>query len=163
MFGSHAVQTIEKTFFRNLNRVLEPTIRAGIGSPWLVPVGAVVLETVGRKSGRVYNVPVLASEFRGVLVVSTVRGRSQWIRNVAAQPAIGVWLRGSRRDCRAYVVTGGEMRTEGLAEPSTTVQWLIDSLKPLSKTGVIDFAVLVLEAQTESAGDEAHRKAFSAA
>lgn len=160
MLGIHAV---ERSFFRNLNRVLEPTIRAGIGSPWLVPVGAVVLETVGRKSGRVYNVPVLVSEFRGVLVVSTVRGRSQWIKNVAAQPAIGVWLRGGRRDCRAYVVTGGEMRTEGLAEPSTTVQRLINSLKPLSKTGVIDFAVLVLEPQTESIGNEAYSEMVSAA
>ncbi len=159
MLGIHAV---ERTFFRNLNRVLEPTIRVGIGSPWLVPVGAVVLETVGRKSGRVYNVPVLASEFHNVLVVSTVRGHSQWIRNVAAKPTIGVWLRGSRRDCRAYVVTGGEMRTVGLAEPSTTVRRLIDSLKPLSKTGVIDFAVLVLEAQTENAGDDAHSEVFSA-
>lgn len=146
MLGFH---TIERTFFRTLNRVLEPTIRVGIGSPWLVPVGAVVLETVGRKSGRVYNVPVLASEFRNVLVVSTVRGRSQWIKNVAAQPAIGVWLRGKRRHCTAYVVAGGEMRTPGLAEPSNTVQRLIDGLKPLSKAGGVGFAVLLLEQASE--------------
>ena len=61
---SKALSQIEKPFFRTLNKYLEPAIRAGFGSTGLAPVGAVVLETTGRKSGRTYKTPVLASQVR---------------------------------------------------------------------------------------------------
>jgi hypothetical protein len=67
--------SIEKRFFRTLNTYLEPLISTGLGSPGVTPVGAVVLETTGRKSGRTYKTPVLASEFATLLLVSTVRSR----------------------------------------------------------------------------------------
>ena len=44
--------SIEREFFRTLNRVVEPLVRAGVGSPRIVPGGLIVLETAGRKSGR---------------------------------------------------------------------------------------------------------------
>ena len=43
---------VEVEFFRFLNRWLEPQIRAGLGSPRLAPGGLIVLETLGRKTGR---------------------------------------------------------------------------------------------------------------
>ena len=55
--------SLDKIFFRTLNAYLEPLIRAGVGSPRLSPVGGVIVETIGRKSGRLYQVPVLASKF----------------------------------------------------------------------------------------------------
>ena len=54
--------TLEAEFFRTLNAFVEPAVRMGFGSPWIVPVGAVVLETTGRRSGRSYRTPVLATE-----------------------------------------------------------------------------------------------------
>ena len=57
------LQSLEKRFFRTLNTYLEPLISSGFGSPGLAPLGTVVLETTGRKSGRGYKTPVLGAEF----------------------------------------------------------------------------------------------------
>ena len=145
MFACRTVRSVEKRFFRTLNRVAEPSIRLGIGSPWLVPVGAVVLETVGRKSGRTYRIPVLASEWRGVLVVSTVRGRSQWMKNVAVNPHIKLWLRGKKRGCTAHVISAGTVQTAEDAPLPKSLGWLVASLKRASSVGGASFAVLVLK------------------
>ncbi len=144
MLGCSTFQSVEKTVFRTVNRFLEPTIRVGIGSPWLVPVGAVVMETTGRKSGRTYNIPVVASEYRGFLVASTVRGSSQWMKNVAAVPDIGVWLRGKRRACTAYVIADGEVSQSLPADMPKPLGLLVDSLTSLSKNSSASFVILAL-------------------
>ena len=41
--------SLEREFFRTLNRVVEPMVRAGFGSPRIVPGGLIVLETLGRR------------------------------------------------------------------------------------------------------------------
>ena len=43
-------QKLEREFFRMLNRVVEPAVRRGIGSPRFVPGGLILLESVGFKS-----------------------------------------------------------------------------------------------------------------
>lgn len=144
MFACRMTQSAEKTFFRTLNRVAEPAIRHGFGSPWPAPVGAVVLDTIGRKSGRTYRIPVLASKCGSVLAVSTVRGRSQWIKNVAAEPHIHVWLRGKRQACTAYVMMAGEMRSTSTVRPSPTVQTVLNLLAPMSRLTGGGVAVLHL-------------------
>ncbi len=144
MFGCATLRSAEKTVFRTVNRFLEPTIRFGIGSPWLVPVGAVVMETTGRKSGRTYNIPVVASEYRGFLVASTVRGNSQWVKNVAAVPEISVWLRGKRRACTAYVIADGDLSQPLPADMPSPLGLLVDSLTSLSKKSSASFVILAL-------------------
>ena len=54
-------RSLETEFFRMLNRIVEPVIRAGVGSPRFVPSGFVVLETVGRKTGVRRRSPLAAT------------------------------------------------------------------------------------------------------
>jgi deazaflavin-dependent oxidoreductase (nitroreductase family) len=99
---------VEVEFFRMLNRVVEPAIRAGFGSPCLAPGGLIVLETRGRKSGRRIRTPLAATRIQGHVVVGTFRGaRSQWVRNLAADPDARFWLGGRPRLARALVLQGG--------------------------------------------------------
>jgi deazaflavin-dependent oxidoreductase (nitroreductase family) len=146
------LQLVEKRFFRTLNSYLEPLIRTGVGSPGLAPVGAVVLETTGRKSGRTYKTPVLASEFSDLLLVSTVRSKSQWIKNLAATPQTQVWLRGETVPVTAYVVGPGLSESEEMISPSPLVRFLIRRLRRLSKLTGANFAILDRRALQPSGG-----------
>lgn len=139
------LQPLEKKFFRTLNNYLEPLLEAGVGSPGLAPVGAVVLETKGRKSGRTYKVPLLASEVANLLLISTVRGRSQWIKNLAAKPQTRVWLRGRLQSVTAYVIGPELASLETLPEPSPLTRRLIEGLEPLSRLTGASFAILAVE------------------
>ncbi len=98
-------RSLEVEFFRQLNRVVEPMVRAGVGSPRIVPNGFIVLETRGRKSGRLRRSPLAATRIGRHVLVGTFRGdRSQWFRNLAAQPRTRFWLGGKARDTRAFVM-----------------------------------------------------------
>ena len=99
-------RSIEAEFFRMLNRIVEPRVRAGWGSPRLAPGGLVVLETKGRRTGRRSRVPLAAMQLRDHVVVSTFRGdRSQWVKNAQANPEVRYWLRGRPRQARAVVLS----------------------------------------------------------
>jgi len=94
-----------------LNRVVEPIVRRGFGSPRLAPSGFIVLETVGRKSGELRRSPLAATRIGRHMIVATFRGdRSQWVRNLAAQPLTRYWTRGAPRDARALVIRQGRAR-----------------------------------------------------
>ena len=104
-----AAKSVEVRFFRALNRVVEPLVRAGVGSPRIVPGGFIVLETRGRKSGRVHRTPLAATRLGGYVLVGTFRGRrSQWVLNLAASPRTRFWLGGRRREARAFVLHEGK-------------------------------------------------------
>jgi deazaflavin-dependent oxidoreductase (nitroreductase family) len=108
--ASHASarRSIEREFFRALNRVVEPLVRAGVGSPHLAPGGLIVLETRGRKTGRLRRTPLVATRVGGHVLVGTFRGdRSEWVRNLAARPRTRFWLGGRARDARAFVLYEG--------------------------------------------------------
>lgn len=92
--------------FRALNSIVEPAVKAGMANPLPVGSGAVILETIGRSSGLRRRVPLLASRLGDRLVVSTVRGDSQWLRNVEANPDVKVWLAGKPRSATACVTRG---------------------------------------------------------
>lgn len=92
--------------FSALNSVVRPAVKAGIGNPFPIGAGAVVLETTGRKSGLPRPVPVLSTRVGDTLTVSTVRSDSQWMRNAEADSNVAVWLGGKRREAVATVRRG---------------------------------------------------------
>lgn len=68
----------------------------------------VLLEVRGRRSGRVFRVPVSAREdASGALVVRSRPGRTWW-RNLRGGAPVGVWIGGSRRTGTATVLENGQ-------------------------------------------------------
>lgn len=103
------VSNIEAEAFQALNRIVEPAVRAGWGSPGIVPLGIIVLETKGWRSGRLHRTPVVASAIGDYLLVSTVRGRrSNWIKNLRRSADVSYWSWGELRRARAVVFAPDE-------------------------------------------------------
>jgi deazaflavin-dependent oxidoreductase (nitroreductase family) len=107
---------IESAFFKTLNTIARPAIKAGLGSPGPLPTGLIVLETIGRKTGRVFETPVVASKFGRYLLVGTVRGNSQWIKNLAVQTEVDYWIKGNTRSALATVFLPNDDLAEKRAE-----------------------------------------------
>ncbi|TMF07417.1 MAG: nitroreductase family deazaflavin-dependent oxidoreductase [Chloroflexi bacterium] len=104
-------------FFRTLNSVVEPLVRAGCFSPNLfAPTGLIVLETTGRRSGKPHHTPVLAMLMDSHLIVRTFRGeRSEWFKNLRKNPDVAYWTRGEKKAARAVIhAPGEECQIEGL-------------------------------------------------
>jgi hypothetical protein len=100
-------ENLERAFYRALNEFVEPWVRAGAGSPGLMPAGLIVLETSGRVSGVPRRTPLAGSVVEGHIIVGTVRGaRSQWARNAAANASVRYWLMGRERTGVATVLAG---------------------------------------------------------
>jgi deazaflavin-dependent oxidoreductase (nitroreductase family) len=109
MAPTKAQRSSEVEFFRTLNRVVEPMVRVGFGSPRMAPTGFIVLETRGRKTGRLRRSPLAATRIGQHVFVGTFRGeRSHWIRNLAAEPRTRFWLGGRLREARAFVMHEGK-------------------------------------------------------
>jgi deazaflavin-dependent oxidoreductase (nitroreductase family) len=128
-------RSIDVAFFRALNRVVEPMVRAGVGSPRLAPGGLIVLETRGRKSGRLRRSPLAATRIGSHVLVGTFRGaRSQWVRNLAAQPRTRFWLGGKARAARAFVMQEGKRFRVPKSLPRH-LQEVVRRLAPYTKYG----------------------------
>ncbi len=98
----------EQSVFRALNAVVEPAVRAGIGSPALAPACLIVLETVGFKSGEQRRTPLWSVRFGRYRIVSTARGRrSFWLKNLLQEPRAGYYVGGRRRESDAIVIADG--------------------------------------------------------
>lgn len=150
--------SVEVRFFRMLNGLVEPRIRAGWGSPRLVPGGIIVLETKGRRTGRRAKVPLAAFRISDHILVSTFRGgRSQWVKNLSADPDVRYWLRGRPRKARALVISSGQ-RTQSRKGLPAVVRWLVRSLTPYTYAGWA-FAVLRPVAAPERKARGAGRRA----
>ena len=133
--------TLEVEFFRMLNRVVEPAVRAGLGSPRIVPTGFIVLETIGRKSGEKRRSPLAATRLGEYVIVATFRAeRSQWVRNLVAKPRTRYWLRGRARDSTAFVMHEGKRFRVPKSLPAG-MQKVVQFLAPYTKAGWA-FAVL---------------------
>jgi hypothetical protein len=99
-------QRIERDLFRTLNGFVEPAVRKGILSPQCAPVGLILPETIGFKSGRVRSTPLLATHVGDYTIVSTVRGKqSFWIRNLQEQPDISFYKGGRLKKASSVVIT----------------------------------------------------------
>jgi deazaflavin-dependent oxidoreductase (nitroreductase family) len=97
-------QKFERNFFRNLNRVVEPAVRKGALSPRYAPVGLIVLESIGFKSGAVRSTPLLATRIGTYTFVSTVRGKkSFWVKNLQKNPDIRFHMGGRVKEARSFV------------------------------------------------------------
>jgi len=97
---------VTKAAFRLLNSVVQPAVKAGVANPLPIGGGLVVLETIGRVSGKPRPVPLMASRLCDRVVVTTVRSDSQWLKNIEADPAVTVWLNGKPRTAQAVVTRG---------------------------------------------------------
>lgn len=137
---TQALAGLQNEFFSGLNQIAEPLIRAGLGNPLLWPTGTIVVETVGRKTGRKINLPVLATRIGEFVVFSTVRRNSQWVKNLAAVPEVCYWLAGQSRQATAFVFTP-ERETLSEALPRN-VECLAGFLQVQSRLLGISFAVL---------------------
>ena len=138
---SQSLARLEIGFFDTLNTFAEPLIRAGLGNPVWWPTGAVVIEVQGRHSGRRYKVPLLAARVGGLLLISTVRRRSQWLKNLAANPEMRYWLSGRPREATAVVITPGvEARLDRLPP---IARCLAGALALQSNLLGVGFAILV--------------------
>ena len=133
-------ERLEAEFFRGLNQFVEPLVRAGLGAPVLFPAGAIVIETQGRKTGRRLEVPLLAALVGDLVVVSTVRRRSNWVKNLAANPEVRYWLGGREREATAFAIGPG---IETLNELPPRVSCLASALKQHSTMFGTGFAILM--------------------
>jgi F420H(2)-dependent quinone reductase len=141
MLQYQAMEPFETAFFRTLNAFVEPMVRAGVGSPGLWPTGAIVLETTGRKTGRTFNVPVLATLVADLVVVATVRPRSQWMKNLASVPDVRYWMGGRAYEATAFVIgPGAPSLPSGVL--SSLGQSLVGALAPFSALWGVSFAIL---------------------
>lgn len=99
-------RTATQQAFRALNGAVLPAVKAGLGSPWPIGVGLVVVETTGRVSGKPRTVPLLAARFGDSVRVSTVRRSSQWAKNIDAGGDVAIWLDGRKRSADAQIEPG---------------------------------------------------------
>lgn len=106
-----AVSTAQVGVFKLTKGRIGSKFRVGAG--FTKPVPTLLLEHTGRKSGKVFTVPVLFLTDGANLVVAASKGgrpeNPQWVANLKANPDTHVYLRGERaRPVRARVATPEE-------------------------------------------------------
>lgn len=106
--------TPARWFFRSLNAVVGPLVSAGVGNPVPIGVGPVVVGTTGRRTGLPRTVPLLSVRTGDTLYVSTVRPRSGWVANLAADPSASVRLFGRERRATSRLRRFGPLRVARL-------------------------------------------------
>jgi len=123
-----------------INEAVTPLIKAGFGTPFINPFGLTVLEVPGRKSGRIYTLPVVCWSLYNIVIVSTVRSESQWIRNLAAAETVSVWLRGRRREAATMVIMGGDV-VDRETQPH---ELMLQPLKDASRLSGVSIGILTI-------------------
>lgn len=80
----------------------------GLPSPPYTRRNAIIIETIGRRSGKRYRIPVGFLEENGTLIVIAEDGaHSSWVKNaVASDGHLRVFLHGRWRDARLQLRTG---------------------------------------------------------
>jgi deazaflavin-dependent oxidoreductase (nitroreductase family) len=143
MVGAQRASSMESEFFRALNSMVEPIARAGFASLDRWPVGVIVLQTTGRRSGKERSNPVMAMVIDGHAIVGTARGeRSDWFRNLQASSHVQFWLGGERREGSALTFAPGQEHPATDHLPPL-VQDAVCGMLPAVDTLGCRFAVLV--------------------
>jgi deazaflavin-dependent oxidoreductase (nitroreductase family) len=119
-------------WYRGINRLVEPLVHIGFGSPTALWPGVILVETTGRKTGRTLTVPLLATQIGDSLLVSTVRRKSQWIKNLAAHPEVRYRKDGRLYDATAVILTPG-VSTPQSTQLSSQLARLITMVRPYSR------------------------------
>ena len=79
----------------------------GLPSPPYTRRNAIIIETIGRKSGQRYRIPVGFLEENGKLIVISEDGpHASWVKNAQANEQLRVFLRGRWRQARLQLGTG---------------------------------------------------------
>ena len=103
------------TLFRVFNRwFMVPALRAGLGAWVSTPVGGwiLLLRVRGRKSGVIRETPLnYLVEGGAVWVMAGFGRKSEWYRNLLADPAVEVRLPGRRFACTAEEVLDPAVRS----------------------------------------------------
>lgn len=97
---------MQQQFFRALNRVVLPAVKAGLGSPLPFGGGIVVLETTGRVTKKRRQIPLVALRIGDRVAVSTVRKDSQWFANLEHDSDPRLWMWGRSRPVEADFIEG---------------------------------------------------------
>ena len=74
-----------------------------------------LLQVRGRKTGRIYSMPVNVLDFRGKRFLVAPRGRTQWVRNAEAAGEVALKRGAARLNCRLHSIRESE-RPEILRE-----------------------------------------------
>jgi len=135
-----ALERLEAEYFRMLNQFVEPMVRSGLGAPALIPAGAIVIETKGRKTGSASRVPLMAALAGDLVIVSTVRRKSNWLRNLSIQPEVRYWMRGRELEARAFTIENGRVSGEN---PPERIRCLASALRRHSALFGTAFAILI--------------------
>jgi deazaflavin-dependent oxidoreductase (nitroreductase family) len=103
-------ESFRRSSGEHLRRYLASAGADGYISPYGLP--ALILTTIGRRSGRPYSTPLHFAEHEGryVLVGSNAGSDThpQWYRNLLAHPEVGVQIRGERFAARARTASPAE-------------------------------------------------------
>jgi deazaflavin-dependent oxidoreductase (nitroreductase family) len=135
---------LEKAVFDSVNSFVEPLVRAGFGSPTcFFSFGAVLVEVVGRKSGRLISVPLMAIVLGDNLIIGTTRGgQSQWIRNLAANPEVRYWTGGRPRRAHAFVFRKAGESPDGFEGQPLSIRQIASLIVPWVHDSSLAFAIL---------------------
>ena len=135
-------QTLERNFFRGLNTFVEPAVRKGLLSPRCAPIGLIVLESTGYKSGALRSTPLLATHIGDYVLVSTGRAkRSFWVRNLQKEPNVRFHLGGKVKKANSYVITPDE----DFQAPTSLPPIVAAAARTLARRGGEGWAFALLE------------------
>lgn len=86
-------RTVQRIGRRTINPVAVGLLRLGLPAPPYSPRSALVMETVGRRSGKRRVTPMgYVRDGGGLLVVAEHGRRADWLRNARASGTVRVWL-----------------------------------------------------------------------
>jgi deazaflavin-dependent oxidoreductase (nitroreductase family) len=84
-----------------------PVMFYKMGLEFLIPKNVLILTTTGRKTGKKRLTPLgfgYDADENGYVVLAGWEGRTDWFRNLMAEPNVHIWLHDREFDCRAEIL-----------------------------------------------------------